>query len=77
MTQVCGSGPGRVIPVTETKASDVINEALAVVDRGLGVMQHRELVSTDEVADLLLVVRTLLAPVDGGAAEDEPQVPSA
>ena len=46
--------------MTETKASDVINEALAVVDRGLGVMQHRELVSTDEVADLLLDLRLLL-----------------
>lgn len=47
--------------VTETNVSDMITEALAVVDRGLGVMQHRELVSTDEVADLLLDLRLLLA----------------
>lgn len=60
MTPVRDLTAGRVLPVTETKASDVINEALAVVDRGLGVMQHRELVSTDEVADLLLDLRLLL-----------------
>jgi hypothetical protein len=39
-----------------------IAEALALIDRGLGEMMHRELVSTDEVADLLLDVRTLLRP---------------
>jgi hypothetical protein len=47
--------------MTETKDFDAITEALAVIDRGLGDMLHRELVSTDEVADLLLDVRTLLA----------------
>jgi len=40
---------------------DVITEALAMIDKGLGGMRHRELVSTDEVADLLLDVRSLLA----------------
>ena len=39
---------------------EVIAEALALIDRGLGEMMHRELVSTDEVADLLLDVRMLL-----------------
>jgi hypothetical protein len=44
--------------------TDVISEALAVIDRALGEMLHRELVSTGEVADLLLDVRSLLtAPV--------------
>ncbi|MEY2939545.1 MAG: hypothetical protein ACO321_03930 [Ilumatobacteraceae bacterium] len=38
----------------------VINEALAVIDKALGEMLNRELVSTDEVADLLLDVRLLL-----------------
>ena len=38
----------------------VIAEALALIDRGLGDLMHRELVSTDEVSDLLLDVRTLL-----------------
>jgi hypothetical protein len=46
---------------TDTREIDeAIAEALALIDRGLGDMMHRELVSTDEVADLLLDVRTLL-----------------
>ena len=49
------------LSMTETlEAAQVIAEALAVIDRGLSEMQHRELVSTDEVSDLLLDVRTLL-----------------
>ena len=48
--------------MTDTlEAAQVIAEALAVIDRGLSEMLHRELVSTDEVADLLLDVRTVLA----------------
>lgn len=47
--------------MTETREFDTITEALAVIDRGLGEMLNRELVSTDEVADLLLDVRLLLA----------------
>jgi hypothetical protein len=47
--------------MTGTVAVETIAEALALIDRGLGDMQHRELVSTDEVADLLLDVRLLLA----------------
>ena len=46
--------------MTETAEPKVIAEALAVIDRGLAEMLHRELVSTDEVADLLLDVRSLL-----------------
>ena len=46
--------------MTETVDSDVITEALMVIDRALGEMLNRELVSTDEVADLLLDVRSLL-----------------
>lgn len=46
---------------TPTREIDeVITEALAMIDRGLGDMMHRELVSTDEVSNLLLDVRTLL-----------------
>jgi hypothetical protein len=42
----------------------VITEALAVIDNALGSMLSRELVSSNEVADLLLDVRTVLtAPV--------------
>lgn len=46
--------------MTETREMDVIAEALSVIDRALGEMLNRELVSTDEVADLLLDVRSLL-----------------
>jgi hypothetical protein len=50
--------------MTETSEPKIITDALAVIDRGLSEMLHRELVSTDEVADLLLDVRTLLASAD-------------
>jgi len=46
--------------MTDTQ-DDVISEALEVIDRALIQMGSRELVSSDEVADLLLDVRTLLA----------------
>jgi hypothetical protein len=50
--------------MTETRdaARDVlvIDEALAVIDKALADMLHRELVSTGEVADVLLDVRSLL-----------------
>lgn len=38
-----------------------IEEALALIDAGLGVMTDRQLVSTSEVTDLLLDVRALLS----------------
>jgi hypothetical protein len=48
--------------MTETSEhTEVIIEALAIIDAGLSAMTHRELVSTDEVANLLLDVRTVLA----------------
>jgi len=54
--------PGKVADVTETAVPEiVIQEALAVIDQALGTMQQRALVSTDEVADLLLDLRLLLA----------------
>jgi len=46
--------------MTETEERDTIAEALEIIDRGLGEMFHRELVSSAEVADLLLDVRTVL-----------------
>ena len=49
--------------MTETAAPEIISEALAVIDQALPTMQHRALVSTDEVADLLLDLRLLLATV--------------
>ncbi len=47
--------------MTDTLDPTLIHEALDLIDRGLGTMQHRELVSANEVADLLLDVRLLLA----------------
>ncbi|MEM1333108.1 MAG: hypothetical protein AAGG08_06575 [Actinomycetota bacterium] len=38
----------------------VVDEALSVIDGALAKMMQRELVSSGEVADLLLDVRTLL-----------------
>jgi hypothetical protein len=60
--------------VTETLDFTSIQEALDLIDRGLGDMQHRELVSTNEVADLLLDVRLLLSASSAGT-DDELPVP--
>ncbi|MDY7105013.1 MAG: hypothetical protein S0880_27825 [Actinomycetota bacterium] len=49
------------VMMTETAEFDTVTEALSLIDRGLGDMVHRELVSSDEVADLLLDVRALLS----------------
>ena len=46
--------------MTEARDAEVITEALTVIDKALAEMLNRELVSTDEVADLLLDVRLLL-----------------
>jgi hypothetical protein len=48
-------------PVREgSRETTVVAEALAVIDKALAEMLNRELVSTDEVADLLLDLRLLL-----------------
>lgn len=55
--------------MTDTRDAAVIHEALTVIDQALAQMLHRELVSSDEVADLLLDVRSLLtAPTAGSSA---------
>ena len=47
--------------MTETRENnEVVIEALAIIDKGLSEMTHRDLVSTVEVSDLLLDVRLLL-----------------
>jgi len=54
--------------MTDTNEA-VITEALAVIDKALAEMLRRELVSSGEVADLLLDVRTLLThPAPAAAA---------
>jgi hypothetical protein len=45
--------------MTETREAETILEALALIDRGLGSIAERSLVSASEVADLLLDVRSL------------------
>jgi hypothetical protein len=39
----------------------VINQALEIIDRSLGTLHQRELVSAAEISDLLLDMRSLLA----------------
>jgi hypothetical protein len=56
--------------ITETQEFQAITDALALIDTGLSSMLHRELVSTDEVADLLLDVRMLLAPLTTAALDE-------
>ncbi len=63
--------------MTETNDA-VIAEALTVIDKALAQMMSRELVSSGEVTDVLLDVRTLLtlptpapaAPVHATASAD-------
>jgi hypothetical protein len=47
----------------------IIEEAIGLIDRGLSELMHRELVSTDEVSDLLLDVRMLLTAADISGVE--------
>jgi hypothetical protein len=54
--------------MTETAETTVIAEAVAVIDRALAEMVRRELVSTAEMADLLLDVRTLLTALPQATA---------
>ena len=50
--------------MTETREAESITEALALIDRGLGEFCDRTLLSSAEVADLLLDVRTLLSKLE-------------
>jgi hypothetical protein len=47
-------------PVDDQGRDAVLAEAVSVIDGALAQMMQRELVSSGEVADLLLDVRTLL-----------------
>jgi hypothetical protein len=58
--------------MTEIRDSAAITEALAVIDKALGEMLRRELVSTGEVADVLLDVRSVLTHVRVEQPEQEP-----
>lgn len=45
----------------ERDTRNVIAEAMAIIDKNLGVLVKRELISSAEMTDLLLDVRSLLA----------------
>ena len=49
---------------TELQGDRSIREAMQLIDRGLGDISERKIVSTSEMADLLLDVRTVLAKLD-------------
>lgn len=48
----------------EVTTIEPLDEALALIDEGLGGLSERQLVSASEVADLLLDVRMLLSNKD-------------
>jgi hypothetical protein len=50
--------------MSETLEGDAISQALAIIDRSLGTLHQRELVSTAEVSDLLLDMRSVLAAAE-------------
>jgi hypothetical protein len=58
-------------PVPDFKVFDqaVIDEAIRLIDAKLSDLLHRELVSSDEVSDLLLDVRMLLTAADLASAD--------
>ena len=47
-----------------------ISQALRIIDDGLGSMHTRELVSTSEVSDLLLDMRSILTAADLAALDE-------
>jgi hypothetical protein len=55
--------------------SEIVTEALAIIDRGLIELSQRELVSTAEATDLLLDVRSLLAGALDEFDVDDLEVP--
>jgi len=62
--------------MNETLEIEAINQALEMIDKSLGVMHTRELVSTTEVSDLLLDMRSILASAGIDLVEMEEVVPS-
>ncbi len=58
--------------MSETLEVEAINQALEMIDKSLGVMHTRALVSTAEVSDLLLDMRSVLANAGIDLVELEP-----
>ena len=63
--------------MSETLEIEAINQALEMIDKSLGVMHTRALVSTTEVSDLLLDMRSILASAGIDLVEMHEVVPSA
>jgi hypothetical protein len=63
--------------MSETLEIEAINQALDMIDKSLGVMHTRELVSTSEVSNLLLDMRSILASAGIDLMEIQEVVPSA
>lgn len=63
--------------MSETLEIEAINQALEMIDKSLGVMHTRELVSTSEVSNLLLDMRSILASAGIDLVEMREVVPSA
>jgi len=63
--------------MSETLEIVAINQALEMIDKSLGVMHTRALVSTTEVSDLLLDMRSILASAGIDLVEMHEVVPSA
>jgi len=57
--------------MSETLEGDAINQALEIIDRSLGTLHTRELVSASEMSDLLLDMRSLLVADLADVAEFE------
>ncbi len=62
--------------MSETLEIEAINQALEMIDKSLGVMHSRELVSTSEVSDLLLDMRSILASAGIDLVEMEEVAPA-
>jgi hypothetical protein len=62
--------------MSETLEIEAINQALEMIDKSLGVMHTRELVSTSEVSDLLLDMRSVLTAAGIDLVEMTEVVPS-
>lgn len=56
---------------TDISSNSMIDEAVRLIDGGLADLMHRELVSTDEISDLLLDVRMILTAADLASVEGD------
>lgn len=54
----------RMTEVKELQSDESIRAAMQLIDQGLGDIADRSIVSTSEMADLLLDVRSLLTKLD-------------